>query len=839
MPISLLNTKFYYPTPTGRWVERGRLLSRLNEYLIVGNLLTLVSAPAGYGKSTLVGAWMAHIAQPAAWLSLDDIDDEPGRFMLYFIAAIQRIEPAFCTELFAALQAGQIPSVEVLVTTLVNAMLGWDLLHILVLDDFHHIQDQTILDTLAGIFTQQPPNFHLVLITREDPPLPLARLRALGQLTEIRAADLRFSETEASQMLRDRLGLELPAGDVARLTERTEGWVAGLQLAGLSLQGRENPGAFVQTLSGSHRFILDYLTEEALKTQPLEVQAFLLETSILPQLSGELCNAVTGHPDSAALLERLLADNLFIIPLDDDGHWYRYHHLFAELLQHKLRLEHPEYLAELHRRASRWQESMQNPAAAIEHGLAAGEHARVLTLFEAHRWQLLNQGHLRAMERWMEAIPMDLRAGAPGANLGFAWAHLLRGNFGQVGFYLEAAQAATLSQALQADMLALQANLAQTQGQISDALALAEKSLALAPPENTRLVGLASLALGAAYRQMGHFEQSTEILQTAMRASQSAGDSVTAMLAVAHLALMSLQTGRLHFLAETAKQAIARTEAAGTAPPMIGAVHVALGMVYYEWGRSEPARQALLRGIRLATVSGHNASLLYGKVHLSRLLLSENDLSGAEASLREASELLAQGAPAWGRADWAVQKVSLLLAQGNLPEAEAVLRASGVNPETPVTHQTDGLHLAWLRYLSATHHPGALPLAGRIADSAETGRRFGTLIYALVLGAQVGGSSSWLARARQLGEPEGYHHVFVDEALAEKPVVAEGLIEPLTERELEVLRLLAEGLTYAQMAERLVVSVNTVRYHVKGVYGKLGAEKQTQAVERGRELGLI
>jgi LuxR family transcriptional regulator, maltose regulon positive regulatory protein len=299
--------------------------------------------------------------------------------------------------------------------------------------------------------------------------------------------------------------------------------------------------------------------------------------------------------------------------------------------------------------------------------------------------------------------------------------------------------------------------------------------------------------------------------------------------------------GRLRYVAEQAEQAIARTESlSGIAPLMIGAVHAVLGQIYYEWNRIEDARESLLHGIRMAALSGHNASLVYGQVHLARLCQGLGDLEQAGQYLREAEQVLNNNTtPAWVRPDWLAQKVSLLVAQGNLKEAETALHSTGIPAEALVTYRTDVIHLAWLRWRLASWHPDAFSLAERIVQSAESEQRNGTLIYALVLGAQAGGGPEWLARARQLGESEGYQRVFIDETFDEKPVTSPDLIEQLTERELEVLRLMTEGLTYAQMAGRLVVSVNTVRYHVKGVYGKLGVEKQVQAVERGREFGLI
>jgi LuxR family transcriptional regulator, maltose regulon positive regulatory protein len=833
------------------------LLAQLENGLREQRKLTLISAPAGYGKSVITAEWLFGKTHGQRvedeirpqWLSLDASDDKAERFFSYFLAALRQGDKTFCADLVAVLDSGQFPPIDVLVMTLVNEMLAWKNCHVCVLDDFHHIQDSKILDALTALLTHQPPNFHLVLVTREDPPLPLARLRARGQLTELRAADLRFSDAESDSFLREGMGLELSAEDIVRLTERTEGWVAGLQLAGLSLKGRENPGAFVQTLSGSHRFILDYLTEEALKTQPPDVQDFLLETSILPRLSGDLCNAVSGRSDSASLLERLLAANLFIIPLDDEGHWYRYHHLFAELLQHKLRRERADRLSELNQRASLWHESQGDPGSAIEHGLQAADYERVAVLMERHHWDLINQGHGRAMETWLQAIPAALHVNCPQIYLSIVWGQMLRGDFAQMEPYLAMAQSGLANlppdtlemRVAQADMFVLNSTLARVHGNLSEALELAEKARALVPSNDLRLAGLTSLAFGAAYRQMGKFEQAGEHLLAAIQSANAINDHTTAMVSMAHLSLMLWPLGRLRYVAEQAEQAIVRAESvSGIAPLMIGAVHAVLGQIYYEWNRLEDARESLLHGIRLAALSGHSASLVYGKVHLSRLHLGQGDLENAAQYLREAEEVLNNNTtPAWVRPDWLAQKVSLLVAQGNLKEAETALKSGGIPAEAPVTYRTDVIHLAWLRWMIASRHLDAFSLAERIVQSAEAEGRNGTLIYALLLGARAGGGQEWMARARQLGEPEGYQRVFIDEAFEDQPAISQELIEQLTERELEVLRLMTEGLTYAKMAERLVVSVNTVRYHVKGVYGKLGVEKQVQAVKRGRELGLI
>jgi len=889
----LLVTKFNRPPIPRHAVLRPALMDRLNDGLAAGRPLTLIAAPAGYGKTTLAAQWTAQLAQPAAWLALDEADDDPPRFCTYLVAALQGADPAVGAELTPVLRTGQLPPIDVLATTLLNDLAASEAAGprplVCVLDDFHVIQDPAILAVLQGLLAHPSTGLHLCLVTREDPALPLARLRARGQLTEVRAADLRFAEAEAAAFLRESLGLTLSDADLARLAERTEGWAAGLQLAGLSLQGRADPGAFVATLSGSHRFILSYLTEEVLARQPAAVQEFLLQTSILDRLCVELCDAVRGIskstnqriPDlpfahSQAILAYLDQANLFLVPLDDEGRWYRYHRLFAELLQVQLRRRDPGGVAELHLRASLWHEVHDMPAEAISHALAAGEHGRAVALLERHGWALLNAGYARTVEGWLAALPAERRSYSPRLSLDFGWMYLLRGALEQVAPFLAQAEAAldvrppAEQSALRAECLALRANLLQASGQTSEAIAAAERSLALIPPATDRLTALAALALGGAYRQQADFERAVATLQTAIRASRAAGDPVTEMLAVAHLTLMAVQFGRLRLAAQVATETLARLERAPAgAPPIAGAVHGALGLAYIEWNDLPRAREHLERSIRLGVLSGHNASLIYSQCNLARLLQAEGDLDGAGRALDNAAALLAQGVPGWIRPELIARQAELALAQGDVAVAEAHLRTSNVAPEDPVTHRTDPLHLAWLRLLIARSDARAADLAQRIIRSAEAGSRHGTLLPALLLAARLHTdrlpmAHGFLQRALALAEPEGAIRVFLNEGEAIAALLrqvgcppwlgdltpgpsperrgeqrGEVLVEPLSERELEVLRLLAEGLRYAEIAERLVVSLNTVRFHVKEIYSKLGVNRQAQAVARARELGML
>jgi LuxR family maltose regulon positive regulatory protein len=880
---SLRASKLFLPLQSQNQVTRPQLIQRLNDSLASGCPLTLISAPAGYGKSALAVEWVKQVKVPVTWLALDESDDEPFRFFLYFIAALQKIDPSIGVELAAALHAGQLPPQEALLTLLANDLLAAKAAFVCVLDDFQFIQDRVILEILQGLQTR---NFHLVFLTREDPALPLARMRAGNQLTEIRANDLRFSENEIERFLLNGMQLKLSGKDITLLEERTEGWAAGLQLAGLSMQGRENPSEFVESLSGSHRFILSYLTEEVLKRQPAQVQNFLLQTSILSKLNGDLCSAVTGLPDSALLLEQVFRSNLFTIPLDDEGHWYRYHHLFADLLLNQLRRSNPGQEKGLHERASQWYENQQMQPDAIEHALAAEDFVRAMDLHETHTWGLLNEGYARQVEAWMRAIPAERRIRNPRTSLGFAWMHMLRANFGQVLPYLKQAEAALANMPeskettdMQAECSALQSNLMQAQGRIDEAIEAAQQALHLGDPENLKVRGLAYLGLGAGYRQAVAFDKAVEALQQAIRISRESGDLVTGTLATTHLVLMCLQHGRLRFAAETALQIIEWLEHTETAaPPIVGSVYGALGLVYYEWDQIEIAREYFQRGIHLGMSSGHNASVIYTMVNLARLMQSQGEIEPAVKILSDAHKLLQTGGPGWLRPGLIARQVSLSLAQNNIPEAEAVLAQSRILPGDAVSHATDEIHIAYLRLLlrraGEVDLNEGIELAERLIALAESGQRHNTSMQALTLGALMHAragdlktSLQWLERALNLAEPEGYIRLFLDEGLplatllrhlqncdyANKLLTLfptlpdkspnhrsdDELIEALTDRELEILRLFADGLKYAEIAERLVVSLNTGRFHVKGIYGKLGVDKLSRAIERARALGLI
>ncbi len=445
MKSGLLGTKLRCPSITPGWVPRPHLTRLLNQGLGSGRQITLVSAPAGFGKTSCISEWVNSLNIPAAWLSLDAADDDPGQFFTYLIAALQNVDVGIGQEIEGILRAGQLPPGEIIYTTLINDILEYPGRFLLVMDDFQVIQDGFILQVMEKLVANLPQPVHLVLLTREDPSLPLARLRANNQLTEIRARDLRFSAAEAEHYLNQVMDLSLSQADTDALEERTQGWVAGLHLAGLSIRGRPDPSSYIAALSGSHRFIFSYLTEEVISRQPENIQQFLLQTSILDRLSSDLCNAVTGRSDSRSLLEHLYNANLFLDPLDEEQRWYRYHPLFADMLHDLLNARQEDSIPDLHRRASHWYagegmgEGGTFVSQAIQHALKAGDYAMAVQLIESHAMDMLMQWHVKTVEGWMQSIPAEWCRQSPRANLTFAWMQLIHGNPAQAAPFPAAA----------------------------------------------------------------------------------------------------------------------------------------------------------------------------------------------------------------------------------------------------------------------------------------------------------------------------------------------------------------------------------------------------------------
>ncbi len=689
---NLLATKLHQPMPSPRWVKRPHLIQRLNEGLAAGRPITLISAPAGFGKTACASAWLSELGLPVTWLALDAADDDPGRFFTYLVAALQKIDPNVGHAIEGLLRAGQLPPGEIISATLVNDLLAYPGRFLLVLDDVHLIQERFILKVLEQLVANLPPALHLVLLTREDPALPLARLRANDQMTEIRAAELRFNPAEAAYFLNVGMGLGLSQADIAALDERTEGWIVGLQLAGLSVRDRPDPSHFIATLSGSHRFILTYLTEEVLSRQPEAIQQFLLQTSILDRLSGDLCDAVTQRNDSHALLEQLWNANLFLVPLDDEGHWYRYHHLFAGLLRDRLRTLHKEQTVELRKRASRWYarasaetQRLDEQAAfateAVQQALDAADYETAVSVMESHALGMIVQWYARTVNDWVQALPSEWRAKSPKTSLAFAWNHLLHGDFSQANPYLEQLNAIFADSrmqtdpALQAEWLALQAWLLNNQGQPAEGLALANQALAMAPEADGYAHSLIYMALTGAYHQLDDYAHTVEAYQKMIAYGRSSGNFVAELLGIAGLGQIALFHGQYRFTFEIASQGVERMERSGSLHPISTAVYGEIGEIYYQWNQLEQSRHYIQRAVEVSTLSGFSHAAVYYSIILSRLFQREGNIEAAIQEIEKASPLLQMEGPTSLREEVVSQQVRLALACGRLADAETAFLA--------------------------------------------------------------------------------------------------------------------------------------------------------------------
>jgi LuxR family maltose regulon positive regulatory protein len=916
---ALLTTKLHQPALPTKRVERPQLIHRLNAGLESGHQVFLVSAPAGFGKTTCVSEWVNTLARwPVTWLSLDSADDDPGRFFTYLLAALQKVDEDLGREIEGILRAGQLPPAEIVATSLTNDISDLNERFIMVLDDFQVIQDAFILQVLGTLVDSLPESLHLVLLTREDPLLPLARLRARNQLTEIRAGDLRFSRPEIDHFLQDVMGLSLSRPDVSILEERTEGWAAGLHLAGLSIRDRSDPSAFIANLSGSQRFILNYLTEEVLSRQPGDVIQFLLQTSVLDRLNADLCNAVTGRKNSGSLLEQLFTDNLFILPLDDEGHWYRYHHLFVGLLRETQNKNKKDETVELHRRASQWYGRAGMVNEAIQHALAAEDYETAVRMIENHAMDLLMQWHVKTVKGWMQTIPLEWIGQSPRANLVFAWLYLMRGDPDPAFPYLERlgslfSDSRILDDpALKARWLALQSMLLNAQGKAAESLALSQQALDIVPKNDVLTLSQIYLGMATSYQQLDDYPHAVDAFQMIARHSRQAGNSVSEMLGIAGMALFAIQRGELHFAFEIVSNGIERMEHSGVVPPVSTALYGELGVIHYQWHQLDRAHENFQRAIKVSTLSGYSDAELYYGVILSRLFQIAGDLDSAASEIEKSVKLMQVEAASVVDEEIVAQQVRVYLAQDRLAAAEVTLKGHGFvfgesfsfpALEENLTRPMGLLYISALRillYRASTRDEmenlkQGLEIATRLIEGALQ-RHYSLLVPEMILlrariQAALGNEAGGLADIRlavELAEPEGFISIFVEEG----PLIAEALkrllrqgsldnvqagharnilaafsrtdlldsstgaslskeqaskivdknevpVESFSDRELEVLRLMAEGLKYEEIAARLFISLNTVRSHVKALYGKFNVNNRTRAIAIAKELKLI
>ena len=896
----LLETKLHVPAGRRGLVPRARLSERLSRG--AESALTLVSAPAGFGKTTVVTEWLSSVpveTRSVAWLSVDRRDNDPALFWTYVVTALQAAEPTVGASALALLQSPQC-TMEAVLFSLLNDLSAVPDDIVLVLDDYHLIESRDVQDGLAFLLEHLPPRVHLVLVTRADPPLPLARLRARGDLVEVRVADLRFTADEAAAYL-ERVGLLLTPADVAALEGRTEGWIAALQLAALSMQGRHDVAGFIAGFAGDDRYIVDYLVEEVLQRQSEDVRSFLLQTSVLDRLTGALCDAVTGQDGGTAMLEALDRANMFLVPLDDRRRWYRYHHLFADVLRTRLQEERLERVRGLHVRASRWHEQNSDRPEAIEHALAAEEFESAARLIELAIPALRRARQEVTLRRWLEALPEELFRCRPVLTMGYVGSLMSRGELEGVEERLldverwldpttaggdrdESEEMVVVDpagfRALPSSVATYRAGQALIRGDVAGTMTHARQALDLAIEDDHLGRGAPAALLGLAYWTGGHLDlarqwyaQATASLATAGHHSDVLGGSLV-------LADIALAQGRLRQAMSTYQQGLRRAEQAD--PPLRGAadLHVGMSHVLFEQNDLHGALQHLLVSRELGEHAGLPQNRYRWRVAMARIRAAEGDREAALGLLDEAERLYVGDYSPEVR-PVAALRARVWISQGRWPEALAWARERGLAVDDELSYLREFEHVTFARALVASAEraedsPGdAIRLLERLLPAADDGSRTGSVIDVLVaqaLAHQAGGdlpaALAALCRAVTLAEPEGYLRIFIDEgppmaallrAASRKgstagsvrrliaaidrpsgPVPGQRrLVEPLSARELDVLRLLVTDLNGPDIARELVVSLNTVRTHTKNIYAKLGVNNRRAAVRRGDELGLM
>ena len=929
-PGVLLATKLHMSRPPPGFVPRQRLVEALGDGLVRGRVL--VSAPAGFGKTALLADWARGGGRPVAWLGMDDGDSDPARFWRYAVAALDRARPGLAGRVSPLLGPPPPRSFEGLVTVLINELAadpGPDEV-LLVLDDYHLIDSEPVHESVAFLLENLPPGLRIVVSGRADPPLPLARLRARGQLAELRAADLRFTTDEAAALLREAIGAELPGAAVAALVARTEGWAAGLQLAGLSLRGHADPAGFAAAFSGSHRFVLDYLADEVLDGQPGQVRAFLLETSVLERLSGELCDAVTGRAGSQAMLQDIERAGLFLVPLDEVRGWWRYHHLFADLLRARLQAEQPGLVPALHRAAAAWCEEHDLADDAVRHALAAGDAAWDARLVERHVETLLGRSEGATLRRWLSALPAEAVRDRPRLCLAQAYG-------AAQGFQVEALEA-LLDDTERAFAACGDEPYEDPAGRPTSVLANVPAGIAFLRAVLARLRGDAALAAGYNQQALAHLAEDERLMRSFVRWNQAgvhwldgrlgpaerglaevlaglrAADEAVrrpdgeptqvfraveggaeffagflAMRVCYDLGQVQRAQGNLDAALATYRQAL---EGAGESqPPHLGLAHVGLAQILYERNELTAALDHAVRGVTLCGQLAYTPPQAIGLALVARIRHAHGDPAGALEAIGEAEQtgLSPQVIPLLNPVP--SQRARLLLAQGDVHAAAQWTTAAGLSPDDEPDYPREPAYLVLARVLLAQDDPGpALTLLQRLLGAAASQGRAGSVIEiqalrALALAARDDHASALgaLTEALTLARRPGYVRVFADEGAPMCALLAQlsaarpgqqhapgriepgypaallracgradavppprrsaaappGLAEPLTGRELEVLRLIAAGRSNQRIAGELFVSLDTVKKHVTHLLGKLGAANRTEAAARARQLGLI
>jgi LuxR family maltose regulon positive regulatory protein len=899
----LLTTKLFIPPTRPKIVPRPRLIDHLNACAYPGCKLILISAPAGFGKTTLVSEWVQVLSKAVpltaiAWLSLDEGDNDPARFLAYFIAALnqaQGVEASIGKGSLNMLQSPQPPPTEAVLTQLINEIVAIPDRIILVLDDYHVIGSSQVDDILTFLVEYLPPQMHLVIASREDPHLPLSHFRARGQLTELRAADLRFTSSEAAEFLNQVMGLKLTIEDIAALERRTEGWIAGLQLAAISMQGRDDTTAFIESFTGSHRLVLDYLVEEVLERQPVDIQDFLLITASLDHMNGSLCDALTGKENGQEYLELLDDANLFIVPLDDERCWYRYHHLFKDLLRSRLQQTQPGRIVLSQQKASEWFEKTGFVNEAIECALGAEDFERAIRLIEGIAETMWMQGEIKKLGDWLNALPGDLLSAKPNLCVFHAIGQYTAGLGDSAELSLQAAERAFDPQAENASdplanaqrkmlgrVAATRALIAFYKGNITEIVQNANQALEYLPDEDLSWRSSAAVALADAQMLIGDLNEAHRTLIEALEISEAAGNEYRIILVYCRLAIALRQRGQLQQVLDICGEQVQFSDSSSMAYPN------ATGLLLAIWGETlaeindlSGALQKATEGLELAERSGNVVSISWSYLCLVRVMYSRGDFAGAEELVKMMKVASQEYAiPPWVESIMTSWQVRIWLTQGDLGHASWWAKQRKLDLEEALTQTNEMEFIALARVLiSENQQEEAIGLLQSMLRTEEAMGRTDRVIEILILLAlayqdleNMKQSMSTLSKVLSLAEPEGFFRIFVDEGppmarllyeglthgieedyirelLVAFPVVDPGevdprgkdgeLIEPLSKREIEVLQLIAEGLTSREIAARLYLSPNTVNVHSRNIISKLGVNNRAKAVVKARTLGIL
>jgi LuxR family maltose regulon positive regulatory protein len=915
-PREILHTKLSIPPARANLVSRPRLIERLNGGL--SRRMSLISAPAGFGKTTVVSEWVADLGpavlgdgsdrEGVAWVSLDEGDSDPALFLTYMVVALSRLgalEGTAGERVLAMLRSPQPPPSGDVLTAMINAFTDTPGRVVLILDDYHAIESTAVDDVLLFTLDHQPPGMHLVLVTRVDPQLPLARLRAQDQLTELRASDLRFTLSEAAEFLNRVMGLGLSGEDIDALEALTEGWIAGLQLAALSMQGRDDVRGFIEAFSGSHRFVLDYLVEEVLEEQSEPIQQFLMKTAILDRLTGPLCDALVGEGAGTSTLRILEDRNLFLLPLDAQRRWYRYHHLFRDLLRQRLRQLLPDQVPALHRSASHWYAENGFADQAVEHALQGEDFERAGAMIEAQFEAMYQRGEHMKVRRWLAQLPADLVSADPHLCVLQAWNMFTSGDLAAADQSIEcldeillaspdhgshgqaAADRPTVSDRskLVGRAATIRAFLASYRGDVPRTVQSARLALDHLPKTDLFWRSAAQIAMGDAFANKGDMRAAHQVRKETVVTSRAAGDTYLLMLSHLRLAETLRELGELKQIINLCERQMGYAKEFGISNTVVAGYMLAV------WGEVLAELDQLGEGIVRAregvdlTERGRDVAMVgWSNLCLVRVLFSVGDMAGVEKAVRKIERLaLDSEMPTWIPTRMGAWQARMWLKQGRLDAASKWGMERGLDPAQEPMYLREMEYIVLTRILIREGRlQEAMNLLSRLLEGAESGERTSRVIEILILQAlamqaqgDMNRSMGALARGLALAEPLGFVRTFLDEGpplarllyeaaargvaadytqrllgafplpeaegatLSRPQAPASHLVEPLSEREINVLQHIAEGLTNREIAARLFISVNTVKAHTRNIYGKLAVNNRMQAVSKAKAFGIL